>query len=1394
MPAPAVAAILVAEASGNGLEEALASVGSQSYDNLRLVVVCVGELAVPPVAARLRAVAVSMPAGIGFAAAVNEAHRAAIAEGPLRDAGYLLLLHDDVRLDSGAVAALVSAAELDPSVAAAGAKLLEVDPPDVLQEVGSAIDRFGRRRSSVEAREVDQGQYDSQTDVVFCSDACLLVRRESFEAHGGLDPEAWPYYEDVDLCFRMRAAGARVIVAPDARAVHAAALSRGLRRDGTWPADELRTQLVRGRLRLMLKNFQPLSLALLLPQLAAAAAVGLVTSVLRRELWRVRAGVAGTARVLAELPAIAEARRRGLPRRVGDAEILSLATRQSAPVRRLARVATAGRASDLLLRAERRALVVLRDPVAWTAAAAAVVVALTLRRVLLGGDFVLGEVRPPPALSAALRAYLSRERLEGFDRHAFQSPAIVMLGLLRSIPVVGAAGAEKLMLIGPLAMAAIAARRLGALLGLGARGRGLLAVAAAVNPVTADLLRHGEAGALVTWAASFWIASATLAPPVDPPAGASALRYRARWLLGWAAVAALHAPALIWLIALGAAISIACGSDSFSPARRLRLASGALAAIVLNIPWSLEWFGRSSPPLAGLAGFLADTHRGFTLARLGGGAELLPYVLALPVALALVRPARLAASIGGLLAVAWAAGAVGLLPRATALACVAWCVFLLVAAAARSARDELGRAALGWRQLAAIVAGAGMLAGWVGGAVVSVARGASAQSLGIVAPAGGARGRVLWLGSQADRTSVRATSGFGFVARDWEPAPGPSGRFVRRSLAAARGSRTHRLGSLLALADVSEVVALTPRAAQGLSEQADLHLADRQGEVRIYANDSWRGEALLLGSVPRRGFLTGPGLASLAATSEHADVARTGTAMSVSVPVDTRARFVYLADGSRWGYRIGSSRARTSAAGVWARVDPGEVASVSAPGQWRRFGFPMQAALAGALLVVWLAGSWLAGAKRRRGLATPAVVGAAGGRWPALAAGAGVAGAVALAWFAPAAAGAGRPLSSAWYCPAAGDGATQKIAIVNPGSSASDVLVRPSIVADPSSRNHIEGSSRVTLDADAKAGAVVEAYPGGVGVASIVSAEGQDAATCASAGISTSYFPEGGRNAAGDPGPVRTAYVLSNPFGELARVSFRFFTPKETVSPPALKDVRVAPGSTVTIDPESQLEPMSSLGAEITVWRGRAVVARRLRRAGVTSWTLGSPPVSDGIAPRASTKGARTTVFAINPTDRPGRVSIAMTGETGSLPQLSFDVEQNGRESFAIPPDAAGANDLIASVSSDPASGIEVIVVPEGRTGTSILPLVRPSRTWVIPVAEGRVLLLTNPGRERARVRISRLGEGAPIPDLVLPPGKVLSTPVQGDTPFGLLIRASGPVTAAAVGLPGTLIGAPGDR
>jgi N-acetylglucosaminyl-diphospho-decaprenol L-rhamnosyltransferase len=48
----------------------------------------------------------------------------------------------------------------------------------------------------------------------------LLIRRDVFDAVGGFDERFFLYFEDADLCRRMRARGHRVRYVPGARVMH----------------------------------------------------------------------------------------------------------------------------------------------------------------------------------------------------------------------------------------------------------------------------------------------------------------------------------------------------------------------------------------------------------------------------------------------------------------------------------------------------------------------------------------------------------------------------------------------------------------------------------------------------------------------------------------------------------------------------------------------------------------------------------------------------------------------------------------------------------------------------------------------------------------------------------------------------------------------------------------------------------------------------------------------------------------------------------------------------------------------------------------------------------------------------------------------------------------------
>src|SRR5687767_2999529 len=111
--APVVLAVVVAHASRTRVGETLRSVAQQTYPSLRVLVAAIGTLEIPTDTG-VTAQVYRAPDGIGFAEGVH----LALGAIPTDDVRYVLLLHDDVSLDSDVVERLVRTAEADHSIAA----------------------------------------------------------------------------------------------------------------------------------------------------------------------------------------------------------------------------------------------------------------------------------------------------------------------------------------------------------------------------------------------------------------------------------------------------------------------------------------------------------------------------------------------------------------------------------------------------------------------------------------------------------------------------------------------------------------------------------------------------------------------------------------------------------------------------------------------------------------------------------------------------------------------------------------------------------------------------------------------------------------------------------------------------------------------------------------------------------------------------------------------------------------------------------------------------------------------------------------------------------------------------------------------------------------------------
>lgn len=148
----------------------------------------------------------------GFVQSVNDG--AAIANGQ-----YLVLLNNDTIVTPKWISALLRTFDSRDRVGAVGSQLRA--PDGTISEAGALVWKDGTAANFGRGRFASDPGVAFPREVDYCSAASLMVRADVFRAAGGLSSEFAPaYYEDVDLCFRIRAAGYRVLYQPDSVVVH----------------------------------------------------------------------------------------------------------------------------------------------------------------------------------------------------------------------------------------------------------------------------------------------------------------------------------------------------------------------------------------------------------------------------------------------------------------------------------------------------------------------------------------------------------------------------------------------------------------------------------------------------------------------------------------------------------------------------------------------------------------------------------------------------------------------------------------------------------------------------------------------------------------------------------------------------------------------------------------------------------------------------------------------------------------------------------------------------------------------------------------------------------------------------------------------------------------------
>jgi GT2 family glycosyltransferase len=232
MTPPVFAAVVVNYNSGTELERALRSIAEEltgvPWEGVVVDNASADESwqAVSAFAPAVRLVRNST--NVGFGRGVNQG---------LREIGapYVLVMNPDCRLVAGAVTTLRAELDRHDKCAIVGPRILNPDgsvqgsargDPDMLTGLFGRTTLLRRHlpflpvaRRNVVVDEAIRSAEPS-TPVDWLSGACMLARREALDAVNGFDDRYFLYWEDADLCRRLRARGYHVRYVPGASAIH----------------------------------------------------------------------------------------------------------------------------------------------------------------------------------------------------------------------------------------------------------------------------------------------------------------------------------------------------------------------------------------------------------------------------------------------------------------------------------------------------------------------------------------------------------------------------------------------------------------------------------------------------------------------------------------------------------------------------------------------------------------------------------------------------------------------------------------------------------------------------------------------------------------------------------------------------------------------------------------------------------------------------------------------------------------------------------------------------------------------------------------------------------------------------------------------------------------------
>ncbi|HYG16961.1 MAG TPA: glycosyltransferase family 2 protein [Bacteroidia bacterium] len=219
---PRVAVVILNFNTRKWLEAFLPSVLQTQYGNLEIVVadnnstddsVRFVEEFYPSVSI------ITLPKNYGFAGGYNECLKQVTAD-------YFVLLNSDVQVTPNWVQPVIDLMETDTAIAACQPKILSWHDKAKFEYAGASggyIDGMAYpfcRGRIIDHLETDNSQYNSVEEVFWASGAAMFIRAANYREAGGLDADFFAHMEEIDLCWRLKNRGYKIMAQPASVVYH----------------------------------------------------------------------------------------------------------------------------------------------------------------------------------------------------------------------------------------------------------------------------------------------------------------------------------------------------------------------------------------------------------------------------------------------------------------------------------------------------------------------------------------------------------------------------------------------------------------------------------------------------------------------------------------------------------------------------------------------------------------------------------------------------------------------------------------------------------------------------------------------------------------------------------------------------------------------------------------------------------------------------------------------------------------------------------------------------------------------------------------------------------------------------------------------------------------------